>query len=124
MRAVVKRAAISTLVGAVGLLAGCGASHEIAIPGANPDQAPTLMNAYGCGACHTIPGVRGADATVGPPLGGLGERRTIAGVLPNTPDNLVRWLRDPQAVSPGNVMPNLGLGEPQARDIAAYLYGH
>jgi cytochrome c1 len=44
--------------------------------------------------------------------------------LPNTPDNLVRWLRDPQAVSPQTIMPDLGLGEPQARDIAAYLYEH
>jgi cytochrome c1 len=124
MRAVVKRAAAATLAGGALLLAGCGTSQRIEVPGAEPDQAPSLMKAYGCGACHTIPGIRGADATVGPPLGGFGDRRTVGGVLPNTPENLVRWLRDPQAVSPGTLMPNLGLGEPQARDIAAYLYSH
>ena len=46
----------------------------------------------------------------------------IAGVLPNTPENLVHWLRSPQAVVPGNAMPDVGLSDAQARDIAAYLY--
>ena len=119
-----RRAAAATLAGGAVILAGCGTSQGIAIPGAKPDRAPSLMNAYGCGACHTIPGIRGADATVGPPLEGFGDRRTVGGVLPNTPDNLVRWLRDPQAVSPETLMPNLGLGQPRARDIAAYLYRH
>jgi cytochrome c1 len=42
-------------------------------------------------------------------------------VLPNTPQNMVRWLRHPQAVSPKSAMPDLGVTEPDARDVAAYL---
>ena len=124
MRRLRTAAGVSALLGSVLVVAGCGATRTIDIPHSQPEQAPSLMEAYGCGACHTIPGVAGADANVGPSLANLDERRTIAGVLPNTPDNLLRWLRDPQSVSPGTVMPNLGLGEPQARDIAAYLYRH
>jgi hypothetical protein len=44
-----------------------------------------------CGTCHVIPGVTGADALVGPPLDGIGTRRYIAGILPNTPDNMMQW---------------------------------
>jgi cytochrome c2 len=76
----------------------------------------------GCGACHTIPGVRGAHGMVGPPLVSWSERTYIAGQLPNTPENLVRWLRDPRAVEPGTAMPNVGLDDRRARDVAAYLY--
>src|SRR5581483_6561824 len=78
----------------------------------------------GCGACHTIAAVDGADGKVGPPLAHFADRRYIAGELPNTPENLVRWIMDPQAVEPRTVMPDLDVGEPQARDIAAYLYRH
>jgi cytochrome c1 len=46
----------------------------------------------------------------------------LAGNLPNTPENLVRWIRQPQTIKPGNVMPDLGIGVRDARDIAAYLY--
>jgi cytochrome c1 len=63
-----------------------------------------------------------ADGTIGPPLGGFGSRIYIAGVQQNTPENLARWIARPQEVQPGNAMPDLGVTEPQARDIAAYLY--
>lgn len=76
---------------------------------------------FGCGACHTIPGIGGADGVVGPPLTSMGRRVFIAGILQNTPENLVTWLLDPQAVVPGNAMPNVGLTDDEARDIAAYL---
>jgi cytochrome c1 len=69
-----------------------------------------------------MPGVPNADGLVGPPLAGFARRTVIGGVLPNTPPNLIIWLRDPQAVTPGNAMPNVGLTDAQARDIAAYLY--
>ena len=46
----------------------------------------------------------------------------IAGVLPNTPANLVRWIQEPQAVTRATPMPNMGLTDQQSRDIAAYLY--
>lgn len=77
---------------------------------------------YGCGACHVIPGVAGAGGAVGPALGGVAVRATIAGRLPNEPDAMIRWLRHPQAVVPGNAMPEQGVTDRDARDMAAYLY--
>lgn len=76
---------------------------------------------YACNACHSIPGVTGADVHVGPPLAGIARRTLIAGTLANTPDNLVLWLRATQRVKPMTAMPQLGLSEQDARDIAAYL---
>ena len=77
---------------------------------------------YGCGSCHVIPGVTGARGLVGPPLINWSQRTVIAGKLPNTEDNLVQWIEDPQGVWPGNDMPNLGVNDAEAHDIAAYLY--
>jgi cytochrome c1 len=66
--------------------------------------------------------VKNANGNVGPPLARIGDRTYIAGMLRNTPANVVRWIREPQAVIPGNAMPNMGVSEADARDIAAYLY--
>ncbi|HEX8602108.1 MAG TPA: c-type cytochrome, partial [Pseudoduganella sp.] len=76
---------------------------------------------YACHACHTIPGVTGPETFVGPPLEGLSQRKYVAGILPNSADNLVRWIRAPQAVHPQSAMPDLGVSERDARDMAAYL---
>jgi len=92
-----------------------------AVPGGDAAQGPAAIRAYGCGSCHTIPGVPGADAAVGPPLTQFAYRKFIAGMLPNTPANLVTWIRTPQAVVPGNAMPNMGVTETDALNIAAYL---
>ena len=93
-----------------------------AVPGGNAERGTLQMAQYGCTACHTIPGVRNANGNVGPPLARIGDRTYIAGMLRNSPANLVRWIREPQAVIPGNAMPNMGVSEADARDIAAYLY--
>jgi cytochrome c2 len=107
------------------LLAACGAaSRGPDVRGGESSHGPQLIAAYGCGACHAIGGVSGADGRVGPSLKGFADRRYIAGRLPNTPANLVRWIINPQAVDPGTLMPDLDVGDPQARDIAAYLYRH
>jgi cytochrome c1 len=58
---------------------------------------------------------------VGAPLTAFARRAYIAGNLPNTPENLVAWLRDPQAIEPGTAMPNLEVSETDARHLAAYL---
>jgi mono/diheme cytochrome c family protein len=76
---------------------------------------------YACHACHTIPGVTGPETFVGPPLEGLSQRKYVAGILPNSADNLVHWIRAPQAVHPQSAMPDLGVSERDARDMAAYL---
>ncbi|GAA2706356.1 c-type cytochrome [Micromonospora olivasterospora] len=88
----------------------------------HPDRGARLIAEYGCGSCHTVPGVRQADGLVGPPLTRFGARSYIAGELPNNADNLRRWISDPQSVEPGTAMPNLGVGAIDAQDIAAYLY--
>lgn len=85
------------------------------------DLGKEAMVTYGCGSCHTIPGVPEANALVGPPLTQWSQRTFIAGQLSNTPDNLVRWIRDPQGVEPGTAMPDLGVSTEEARNIAAYL---
>jgi cytochrome c1 len=69
-----------------------------------------------------VPGVRGARGLVGPPLFYLSQRTMIAGELPNSPGNLARWIQHPRTVEPKTAMPDLGLTEDQANDIAAYLY--
>jgi cytochrome c2 len=92
------------------------------VPGGDAERGRQTLGDYGCHACHTIPGVPEADAMVGPPLTDWAQRRYIAGLLPNTPENLVKWLRYPQDVEPGTVMPNMDVTEQDARDMAAYLY--
>jgi cytochrome c len=120
------RAATSMGIAAVVLLGGCGggslAQPPPAVPEGDPAAGARAIGAHGCGSCHTIPGIDGADATVGPPLNRWSRRGYIAGALPNTPDDLVRWISDPQGVEPGTAMPDLGVPPVVARDIAAYLY--
>ena len=94
------------------------------LTGGDPSRAPSLMRRYGCAGCHTIPGIRGADGQVGPPLKGLIERVYIGGAAPNTAGNLIGWLLDPPRFAPHAAMPPPGLSETEARDIAAYLYAH
>jgi cytochrome c2 len=88
------------------------------------DRAPALITRYGCGGCHTIPGAPGADGKVGPDLAGLIQRVYLGGVLRNTPVNLVQWVVDPQRFLARSAMPATGISEPEARDVAAYLYAH
>jgi cytochrome c2 len=90
--------------------------------GGDARRGALLIRHYGCNACHTIPGIAGADGKVGPPLAGVADRMFIGGVLTNTPSNLMRWIENPQAVDPRTAMPNLGVPAAEARDIAAYLY--
>lgn len=79
------------------------------------------LQQYLCVTCHAIPGVPGAWNHVGPALDQMGQRPYIAGVLPNTPANMERWLRKPTDVKPGTAMPDLGVSEQDAKDIAAFL---
>jgi cytochrome c2 len=80
-----------------------------------------LIAQTGCGACHTIPRIANSTGRIGPPLDHMHERAYIAGVLRNTPENMMTWLQHPQQVVPGNAMPEMGLSEPDARAITAYL---
>ena len=89
--------------------------------GGDAERGRMAIWQYGCQTCHLIPGVTGADSLVGPPLNGIASRKYLAGVLPNTPETMIAWLRHPQQISPLSAMPELGVTERDARDIAAYL---
>lgn len=87
----------------------------------SPQAGRRAIEQYACATCHVIPGITGATRHVGPPLQGISRRNFIGGVLANTPENMVRWLMSPPAVSPLTAMPDLGVREQDARDIGAYL---
>lgn len=118
----------AVLLLAAPLAIACTGAHDAeareaaAMTGGDPARGPALMRKYGCQSCHTIPGVTGADGLVGPPLAGIASRSYIGGVLPNAPDNMLRWIRDPKAVDSLTAMPNTGVTPSDARHIAAYLY--
>lgn len=106
-------------------LCGCGDSEQHVAEvttGGNAQRGAATIARYGCGSCHIIPGISGAQGLVGPPLSGIGNRIYIAGVLQNTPGNMVRWIKNPKAVDEKTLMPDLGVTETEARDIAGYLY--
>jgi cytochrome c2 len=92
------------------------------VGGGDAQRGARAIQEYGCGACHNIPGIAGANALVGPPLDGWAKRHYISGRLPNEPQFLIEWIRFPQEVEPGTAMPNMGVTEEDARDISAYLY--
>lgn len=116
--------ALLGVAAALPLLAGCGetvpAQHRVI--GGDPERGLALIDAYGCATCHVVPGVGAPRGTVGPSLEEFGSRNMIAGIIPNLPDQLIAWLRDPPAIAPRTAMPNMGLTTDEARDVAAYLY--
>ena len=115
-------ARLIAIVTGVGICAGCAGAPTRVVQGGDPQRGRRAMVQYGCGSCHVIPGIPRAVGRVGPPLGGFAGRTYIAGEIPNTADNLIRWIRVPQEVEPRTAMLNLGVDEQSARDIAAYLY--
>ena len=107
---------------AILVLSACQPAPEVVVSGANPENGRLLLRQFGCGSCHEIPKVEMARGRVGPPLDGIANRVYIGGVLPNTPENMVSFIRDPQNAAPRTAMPSLGVSEPHARDMVAYLY--
>jgi cytochrome c2 len=93
-----------------------------ALTGGNPVAGKAAILRYRCGACHSIPGVPRADGQTGPSLAKIATRGFLAGRLPNAPAAMVAWVRAPQSINPGGGMPDLGVGDQEGRDIAAYLY--
>ena len=101
------------------IMAGCNKTSDRSLGDAR--RGPALMAHFGCGTCHSIPGVPGAIGQVGPPLDNIGARTILAGFLSNTPDNMVAWLEKPQSIVPGNAMPDMEIDDHDAKDITAYL---
>lgn len=116
------------LLGAAGCLGDAGEQsltiniQPASLQASDIEQGRELLQDYGCGSCHTIPGVPGANSYVGPPLNNWSQRNYIAGSLPNTLDNLVPWIQNPRAIEPDTAMPVLGVSPEEARQMGAYLY--
>src|SRR3954452_1089999 len=92
------------------LLTSCNTSSARStpiVPGGDYRRGAAAISRYGCGSCHTIAGINAAHGLVGPPLTGLRNRMYVAGMLPNTPENLMNWIRNPKVVNPGTAMPQL-----------------
>lgn len=105
------------------VLACCVASaRSTAVGLGDAGNGQRLLAAKGCAACHQIGGIAPPKAVVGPSLDGVAANSYIAGILPNTRSNMVRWITHPQSVHPGSAMPELGISEQEAEDMAAYLY--
>jgi putative membrane protein len=106
--------------------AACGKSDTYkmaaAMTGGDPDRGAEALSTYGCVTCHTIPGLREARGLVGPPLTRIASRVYLAGRLPNTPDNIEKWIQHPRSVDEKTAMPDTGVTDADVRDIAAYLY--
>jgi cytochrome c2 len=89
--------------------------------GGNPEHGKDAIGRHGCAACHTIDGIS-SEAMVGPPLTRMAARTYLAGNMQNTAANLIRFIQHPRAVHNDTAMPEMGLTDEEARDIAAYLY--
>jgi cytochrome c oxidase subunit II len=97
--------------------------NEAAPASTGAGRGASLFDDETCSGCHEI---RGTDARgqVGPDLTHFGSRTTLgAGVLPNDPQDLREWIRDPQHPKPGNRMPALPLSDADVRALASYLEG-
>lgn len=110
----------------VACLIGCDkdttAADANALTGGDANKGAIAIRDHGCASCHTIPGIDGADAQVGPPLARISQRTYLAGILQNTPENLVKWIQNPPGVDPQTAMPDMHLSDADARNIASYLY--
>jgi len=113
---------LSTIVIAAAL-AGCSKHPKVdPLSGGNPQVGRQLLDRYGCAACHEIKGVPHARSQVGPSLKEIRDSTYVAGVLPNSADNLEKWIMHPREIDPKTAMPDLGVTRAEARDMAAYLY--
>src|SRR6266480_400422 len=81
-----------------------------------------LFRTSTCINCHAIRGVAGADLRVAPDLTHVGSRKQLAaGILENTPANMRVWLKSPQHIKPGALMPDFNFTDEQLDQLAEYL---
>lgn len=104
------------------LASACSKDAPSRVDGGDPERGRLLVQQYQCAACHFIPEVQGPAGDAGPSLKFMGRLSYIAGGIPNTPDNMIRFLQNPPQVKPGTLMPALGISEEEARHMAAYMF--
>lgn len=111
------------LLPALALLWGCDRAPIARADSGSGDaeNGRALVASLACGACHAIPGIRGADGSVGPSLAGFSSRNFIAGMLPNDPATTAAFVRNAPAFVPATAMPAMPLSEAEAIDVAAFL---
>jgi cytochrome c1 len=92
-------------------------------PGSPEAEGATIIASKPCVTCHTIPGIPGATATIGPNLAGVARKAKIAGGAVNNsgPEDLKKWITDPGAVKPGTAMIKVAMTDDEATKIVAYL---
>jgi cytochrome c oxidase subunit 2 len=102
-----------------------GSVQQPAPQGAAYATGEKLFQTKGCVACHALYAVNAPKGMVGPNLANVGARSYIAaGTLANTDENMARWIRDPQAIKKGVLMPTLGVTETEAQALVAFLRAH
>jgi cytochrome c oxidase subunit 2 len=80
-----------------------------------------IFETTACINCHQVAGTV-ANGRFGPDLTHLMSRDTIAsGAIPNTPENLRQWVRNPDSMKPGCLMPSMQLNDPELDALTAYL---
>ena len=124
MTAIANRTSAVVLAGLLAAGAAAACSRGADGPGADRRgaiDARAVMADAGCGSCHEIPGVEGADGRAAPPLTHFARRAWVAGRLENEPVELARWIEDPLEVDPKTAMPDLDLTDDEARAVADYL---
>ena len=85
------------------------------------DSGRAAFLSLSCVNCHTVSGTAAAG-TFGPDLSHLMSRDTLgSGVIPNNLENLRAWVRDPQAIKHGNLMPNMQLNVRELDEVVGYL---
>lgn len=102
-------------------ISACSNESRVSNIEGNPELGRIALTQYACHACHVIPGITGSKVFVGPSLEGVASRPLIAGNLPNNTENLIAWIRHPHRIDPQNAMPDMGVTDQHARDMAAYL---
>jgi len=117
------RAVVAGLIVACTLSACTRAPHPVqTVAGGHPDDGRDAIARSPCINCHVIPGIPESRGVVGPPLSRWAGRAYIGGRLPNTPETLVQWIRDAPSFDPEVAMPDMGISDQDARDMAAYLF--
>ena len=112
------------LVAVVGLgrnwLAGAMETEREAaeLTGGHPRLGRDAMVSLGCVACHQVPGFFGTKPQIGPPLADFALRTFIAGTAENTPENLIRFIRDPRSIAPRSAMPKLPMSDATDEPVA------
>ncbi len=126
----------------IAVISACGSETSIPTPALEPEKSPpavveeapkgnvttgdaqngkALFISKACAGCHTIQGIPEAQGKVGPELTHWAGNSLIADTLPNTDENLRKWLKDPPAVKPATLMPNQNLADREIDTLIAFL---